>query len=229
MRVRLFIAVGAIAVMAMPASAWNWEITSDFDVTNDLEGWTYPYLGLGNGVLSWQGVSGDGYMQITDRDGGWQEYAAAPAKFLGDWNSWQAEQISFDFRTDSSVSSPLWNYDLDIVVLSGTSANPLANIWYLSFETRSDFPPAMNQWATYHVSLDDPGWRREAGTQTLDQTFANVTGFVLEVGTNSDSFTNDFDNVKLQGTPELPPSALLGASMLPLALTYVRGRRRAMR
>lgn len=226
MRRQLFAALVVCVAVATPAAAWNWEIVSDFDVTDDLDGWTYPYLGIGNGTVTWQGVAGDGYMQLSDRDGGWQQYIGAPGTFLGNWNEMRAEQISFDFRTDSGVSSPAYAYDLDLAVVSGTSSNPLADIWYWASDGQPGFPPAVDQWTTYTVPLDDTVWRRETGTKTLSQTLDNVTGFVIEAGTNSSSFTNDFDNIKLQGTPELPPSALLGLSMLPLGLAYLRGRRR---
>jgi len=107
-------------------------------------------------------------------------------------------------------------FDTSDIVYSGTSAamwvngNP-TNQGTSTLEWGQDWNPA-------------PGAGLRPETNYYGATYTDVY-LVGQVWSSDANYLGSFD-VEVEATPELPPSALLSLSMLPMGIAYLRGRRR---
>ena len=185
-----------VCVVVVSFSSIASAVISDFD-QGHLDGWS---VGL-EGVLSHATSGGNpgGYAQMDDFGGGLNNWAYAPAKFLGDWSGLVGETLSMDAK--QLLGSPIFPDTVDFEI-SGPGGYATSDTGeYLSYS-----------WATYGTTIEPSAWVVTDGT--WEDILANVTMLRIDAEYVQGDDTFGFDNVEL--TPEPATLAMLALGGLAL-------------
>jgi len=159
----------------------------------------------------------------------WECWVAGTFECIDTWAPWDTAR--FNFGHDPYTHDP---YNLEVV-----SATLTLNGYHCTYP--DDNAGAMVRWQWPDQTWEDigyvpvPGGPLNVSFPLAPDSINGNNGIVeLEFVGGKCGCTGDWcdcvhlDSVELhvEHTPELPPSALLGLSTLPLGLAYIRGRRR---
>ena len=202
-------------VMGLMAVEARGTVSSTFDT--DTDGWfKLPGSDSGSSV-DWVSTGGnpDGYMRYNEVGSGFVDFAAAPAKFLGDKSAYYGGTLSFDILTNT-LSNPTNRSDQVKLIGGGIE---------LKYEL--DDPSPTGQWHARSIDLiESAGWINTADNQAPDlsemlSVLGDLTALHLLTDYRNGSETPSYDNVVL--TPE-PTTAALLACVGPLMLRRRRVR-----
>ncbi len=170
----------------------------------------------------WETAYGGGYKYARFNKGTFlcsEDDGSNAEIFLQDWEAQSSGKPSYQY-----VSASGGFYDLDFEIVFDTSdivyPGTSAQMWVNGNPTNAG--PSTLEWGR---DLNPaPGAGLQPETDYYSATYTDVY-LVAQVWSSDADYRGSFD-VDVEATPELPPSALLGLSMLPLSIAYLRGRRR---
>jgi len=121
----------------------------------------------------------------------------------------------------ASGGSYAFDFEYQLALAPGSTTSGAAELWING--THTQYNSASTAFGQDYDPRNGGSYYTDGGPSPSpgDYTEAYLVAHVWSNDTNSSVVT-----VSAQATPELPPSALLGLSMLPLGLAYLRGRRR---
>lgn len=176
----------AAGVTAGPGAAGA-AVESTFDY--DTEGW----LILGDNDAEWLATGGNpgGCFSVNDLVTGQNNFASAPAKFLGDWSTCDGgDTLSFDVYFRNTSGGQLLTHDWLFRIAGPDGA------------AQGVVPagaPAEDIWVRNAISLAAADWVMEAGT--WEGLLANVTSLKLWVEYVNGGEIVRIDNVRLSADP----------------------------
>lgn len=180
----ILLAAVALSALCLASPALAAVVT---DFSSGLAGWTVT----GDNAATWSATSGNpgACLFVNDLATGDNNYAVAPARYLGDWSAMGA---------GDSLSTDLW-----LQLLSGT---PVQEPWLFRIEgpggaahaVTNVLPPYL-AWTRYSVSLSPADWVLESGTWSA--LLANVTSLLVEGEYVSGDEDCRIDNVVLTRDP----------------------------
>lgn len=210
--------VCAVLALFVSATSQAAEVSASFDA--GLDGFSIS----GDGTLFHQTSAGNGYLMLTDTNGGTDLYLEAPVAAGGvNWLAFLGGSLSFDAIMLNGIA-PSWSGFGTVIFTSTSGQTAVADI---APDVAGQITEPGLAWKTYSASLSDAVFNQ--GSAPLSQVLASLgrISFSMEAG-NGPVEVVGFDNFVVSSAVPEPSSwalALLGVIGVG-AVTMGRGQRR---